>query len=128
MTDLVNFGSFIRWSAINLLKMHPSTLLWMFSWYVFKQLPWKHGVKITLVQRCFSVVKLKKQWIKVISTNPLCSRLFIWTPILACLWTPCALCKRNSLAIHLKIWKQLMEVTPSKKLLLNCANIKIDNS
>ena len=123
MTDLGNFGSFSRWSAMKinfviLLKFHPYTSLWMFSWYVSKQIPCKHGVEITLVQRCFSVVTLKQHWIKVISTSFVC-RLFIWTPIPVCLWTPCDLCKSDSLAIHLKIRKQLMKVAPWKKLFLS---------
>ena len=117
--DLDNFGNLIRWSAMKinfviLLKLHPSPPLRMFSWYVSKQLSCKHGVEIMLVQRCFSVVTLKQNWIKVISTQCV-YRLFIWTPITACLWTPYALCKRYPLAIHLKIRKQLMKVVPGKK-------------
>ena len=107
-----------------LLKLHPSTLLWMFSWYISKQLPCKHGVEITIVQRCFSVVTLKQHWIKVIWTPCVCW-LFIWTPIPAYLWTPCTLCKSDSLAIHLKTRKQLMKVAPWKKLFFNCVNIHI---
>ena len=109
-----------------LLKLYPSTPFWMFSWYVSKQLPCKHGVKITRVQRCFSVVTLKQHWIKVIST-PCVYRLFIWTPIPACLWTPCNLYKKDSLAIH---WKNPEVVNESyswkKKLFLNFV-ININN-
>ena len=131
MTDLGNFGSFSRWSAMKidfviLLKFHPSTSLWMFSWYVSQQIPCKHRVEIMLVWGCFSIVTLKQHWIKVIST-PCVYRLFIWTPIPVCLWTLCTLCKRDSLAIHLKIWKQVMKVAPWKKLFLNCVNININN-
>ena len=131
MTDLGNFGSFSRWSAMKinfviLLKFYPFTTLWMFSWYVSQQIPCKQGIEITLVQRCFSVVTLKQHWIKVISTSCVC-RLFIWTPIPVCLWTPCTLCKSDSLAIHLKIRKQLMKVAPWKKLFLSCVSININN-
>ena len=98
----------------------------MFSWYVSKQLLCKHEVEITLVQRCFSVVTLKQNWIKVIKTSCV-SRLFIWTPIPAFLWTPYTLCKRDPLAIHLKIRKQLMKVAPRKKPFLNFVNININN-
>ena len=59
-----------------LLKLHPSILLWMFSSYVSKQLPCKHGVKITLVQRYFSVVTLKQHWIKAISPSVFTGYLF----------------------------------------------------
>ena len=131
MTDSGKFGSVSRWSAMKinfviLLKFHSSTSLWMFSWYISKQIPWKHGIKITLVQRCFSVVTLKQHWLKVISTSCVC-RLFNWTPIPVCLWTPYTLCKRDSLAIHLNIRKQLMKVALWKKLFLNCVNININN-
>ena len=109
-----------------LLKLHPSIPLWMFSWYISKQLPCKHGLEITLVQRCFSVVTLKQNRIKVISTSCV-YRLFIWTPIPACLWTPYTLCKSDPLVMHLKIWKQLMKVAAGNKLLLNFVNININN-
>ena len=126
-----NFGGFIRWSAMKinfviLLKLHPSIPLWMFSWYVSKQLPCKHEVEKTLVQRCFRVVTLKQNWIEVILTSCV-YRLFIWTPIPACLWTPYTLCKRDPLAIYLKIQKQLMKVAAGKKLFLNFVNININN-
>ena len=67
LTDLGNFESFIRWSALKinfvvLFKLHSSTPLWMFSWYVSKQLPRKHRVEIMLVQRCFCV-ELRLQFI-----------------------------------------------------------------
>ena len=122
-----NFRGFIRWSAMKinfiiLPKLHHSIPLWMFSSCLSKQLPCKHGVEITLVQRCFSVVTLKLNWIKVISTSCV-YRLFTWTPIPACLWTPYTLSKRDPLAIHLKIRKQLMKVAAEKKLFLNFVNI-----
>ena len=131
MTDLGNFGSFSRWSAMKinfviLLKFHPCTSLWIFSWYVSKQIPCKLGVEVKLVQRCFIVVTLKQHWIKVISTSCVC-RLFICTPILVCLWTLCSFCKRDSLTIDLKIRKQLMKVASWKKLFLNCVNNNINN-
>ena len=131
MRDLGNFRSFSRWSVmkinfVTLLRFYPSTSLWMFSWYVSQQITCKHGVEITLVQRCFSVVTLKQHWIKVSSTPCVC-RLLIWTPISVCLWTPCTLCKRDSLAMHLKFRKQLMKVAPLKNLFLNCVDININN-
>ena len=116
----------MKTSFIILLKLHPSTLLWMFSWNVSKQFPCKHGVEIKLVQRCFSIMTLKQHWNKVISTPYFC-RLFIWTSVPAWLKTPCTLCKGNSLPVHLKTRKQLMKVAPWKKLFLNCVNININN-
>ena len=114
----------MKTSFIILLKLHPSTLLWMFSWNVSKQFPCKHGVEIKLVQRCFSIMTLKQHWNKVISTPYFC-RLFIWTSVPAWLKTPCTLCKGNSLPVHLKTRKQLMKVAPWKKLFFNCVNINI---
>ena len=61
MADLENFRSFIRKAmkinCVFSLKLYHSTPLWMFSRYVFKQLPCKHGVEVTLAQR-FSDVKI----------------------------------------------------------------------
>ena len=45
----------------------------------------------------------------------------------ACLWTPGTLCKRDSFAIHLKIWKQLLKVAPWKQVFLYFVNININN-
>ena len=53
------------------------------------------NVSSTLFQRR----DVEQHWIKVISTPCVC-RLFIWTPIPACLWTPGTQYKRDSLAMN----------------------------
>ena len=78
-----------------------------------------------LVQRCFSVVKLKKHWIGLFQPPVFAVYLFerqYWSVYehrrpyvkgILLQW------------IHLKVRKQLMKVTPWKKLFLNCVNINI---
>ena len=80
----------------------------------------------TITQQSFIVVSLKQYWIKVISTTCVC-RVFIWTPIPASSWTLSTLCKTDSLAINLKIRKQLLKVAPWKRLLLNFVIMIINN-
>ena len=103
--------------------MHPIVNVFLICLQTI--IPQTQGVEITLFQRCLSVVTLKQHWVHVISTPCVC-RVFIWRAIPPCLWTPGTLCKRDSLEIHLKIWKKLLKVAPRKKPFINFANININ--
>ena len=117
MTDLNNFGSFIRWRVMKinfvfLLKLHPSTLLRMFSCYVSKQSSCKHGVERTLVEHWLSVATFKHHLIKAFQPPVFADYLFErqYCPVYEhhvpyVKRIPCN---------PLKIRKQLMKVAPWK--------------
>ena len=96
-----------RFLAAILLKLHPignAFPVWFQTIIVQTQ-----GLEIMLVQCCFKVLTLKQYWIKVILT-PCADRVFIWTLIPVCLWTPGTLSQKG---YPCNPFKNLEEVTES---------------
>ena len=112
-----------KFADVVLLKLHPirSVFLVCFRTVTLQ----RQGIKIILVQRYFNVVTLKQHWITVLT--PSVCRVFVWTPIPACSWTTGTLCKRDSLAIYLKIREQELKVAPWENQFLALLIVNINN-
>ena len=131
MTDLDNFGSFIRWRVMKinfvfLLKLHPSTLLRMFSCYVSKQSSCKHGVERTLVEHWLSVATFKHHLIKAFQPPVFADYLFErqYCPV----YEHHVPYVKGIPLQPIKNPKAVNESCSLKKLFFNSLNINIDNS